>query len=258
MIDCTAKTKIRKKIGMKAHLSRWFSNAGMAMLFAALLLFVVPSAVLADSFDWTVVGGGSVSFAGGSNPLKGTGITVSAVSDVDTSATINILHGILRFTTGNLTGSNATQWFFDGNSSPTAITITGCIDNDADGGACDAQDTPVSLQGKITDAAVSKAVPGASFATALFDLTDVIDSASVCTALGAPVASCGPGSGGGNMLLQVAAGAIPPGGFSSIRALSGDAFSGASVPESGSRLLFPLALAALSIFYLLTRRLPGF
>jgi hypothetical protein len=240
---------------MKTHSSRWLSKAGVVS-FAALLLFIVPGVSLADSIDWTVVGGGNVSFAGGSsNPLKGTGITVSAVSDVDTSATINILHGILTFTTGNLTGSNATQWFFGGNSSPTAITITGCIDADSDGGACDAQDTPVSLQGKITDAAVSKSAPGASFATVLFDLSDVINSPSVCTALGAPVASCGPGTGGGNMLLQVAAGAVPPGAFSAIRALSGDVFSGPSVPEP-TTLLFA-AFSVLGIVWLAHRKKLG-
>jgi len=236
---------------MKTHSSRWHFKAGVVS-FAASLLFIIPGVSLADSIDWTVVGGGSVSFAGGSAPLKGTGITVSGVSDADTSATINILHGILTFTTGNLTGSNTTQWFFGANSSPTAITITGCIDADADGGACDAADTPVSLQGKITDAAVSKATPGASFATVLFDLSDVINSPSVCAALSAPAGSCGPGTGGGNMLLQVAAGAIPPGGFSAIRALSGDVFSGPSVPEP-TTLLFA-AFSVLGVAWLARRR----
>jgi hypothetical protein len=140
---------------------------------------------------------------------------------VDSSTSVNILHGILTFTTGNFTGSSSTQWFFGANSSSSAVTITGCIDTDSDGGACDAQDTAVSLHGKIDDAAVSKAAPGSSFATVLFDISDVINSPSVCAALGAPLASCGPGNGGGNMLLQVATTAIPPHGFSLSGLLAG-------------------------------------
>jgi hypothetical protein len=228
---------------------------GGLLCFAALLLFIVPSLSLADSIDWTVVGGGSVSFAGGSTPIKGTGVRVSGVSDVQSGLTLAILHGTLTFTTGNFTGSTSTQWFFGGNSSPTAFTITGCIDADHDGGSCDAADTPVSLQGKITDAAVSKAVPGSSFTTILFDLTDLIDSPSLCTALGAPVASCGPGSAGSDMLLQVADGATPGGGFSARRALGGDVFDGPAIPEPTTLLLS--VFSVLGIAWLTRRKTLG-
>jgi hypothetical protein len=236
---------------MKIHSSRWIFKAGVVS-FAASLLFLVPRVSLADSVDWMVVGGGSVSYAGGASPLHGTGITVTSVMDVQTTANVDILNGILTFTTGNFTGNTSTQWFFGANSSPTAITITGCIDNDNDGGACDAQDTPVSLHGKIDDAAVSKASVGASFATVLFDLSDVINSPSVCTALGASLASCGPGTGGGNMLLQLGSGVIPPNGFTATRVLSGDIFSGPSVPEP-TTLLFA-AFSVLGIAWLARRK----
>jgi hypothetical protein len=237
---------------MKAHSCDGPLKAGV-VVFAALLSFVVPSLSLADSINWTVVGNGGVSFAGGTtHPLKGTGIAADGVSDVQSGLTLDILHGVLTFTTGNFTGSTSTQWFFGGNSSPTAITITGCIDKDHDGGACDPQDTAVSLKGQIADATVTKAVPGASFATVLFDLSGVVDSPSVCAALGAPAASCGAEDGGGSVLLKVAAGATPPGGFSATKVLGGDVFDGPEVSEPTTLLLS--VFSALGIAWLARRK----
>jgi hypothetical protein len=110
----------------------------------------------------------------------------------------------------------------------------------------------VSLKGQITDATVSKAVPGASFATVLFDLSDVVDSPGVCTALGAPAASCGAEDGGGSVLLKVAAGTTPPGGFSAIRVLGEDVFDGPTVSEPTTLLLS--VFSALGIAWLALRK----
>lgn len=69
----------------------------------------------------------SISYAGGNNPLVAQDLNVSAVIGVGLPGNLIIVGGDLDFTTGNLTGSNATQWFFGSNPDLLAITLRGAI-----------------------------------------------------------------------------------------------------------------------------------
>jgi hypothetical protein len=72
--------------------------------------------------------GASISYAGGTNPLIGSNITVKSVIGVDTAANseveLVILDGLLNFTTGAFTGSSSNAWDFGPGGT---FTITGAI-----------------------------------------------------------------------------------------------------------------------------------
>ena len=60
-----------------------------ALLAAVLVLVLVPTAALADTFlDFGILAGaaGTISYTGGSAPLVGSGITVSNITGVNTPA----------------------------------------------------------------------------------------------------------------------------------------------------------------------------
>jgi PEP-CTERM motif len=107
-------------------------------LLLALAFARAPLSLLADTLDFNITGatsntlGGSISYAGGANPLVGTNIVVDTVTDVTTGVTYDLgdgpgtQPGVLSFTTGANTGG----WTFGAGGS---ISVTaGCIDSDRD------------------------------------------------------------------------------------------------------------------------------
>src|SRR5262249_14176980 len=88
---------------------------------------------------------GSISYAGGANPLKGSNISVDNVVGLNTPMNNNVLRNCisctLTFMTGNLSGSTPlTNWEF---ASGGTITLTGGIDLNNNGNATDGVDVPV-------------------------------------------------------------------------------------------------------------------
>jgi hypothetical protein len=96
------------------------------------LVMLAPGWALAESIiDYGMVSptAGTISYAGGSAPLVGSGIQVDNVVGLATPAnnfvTRNCLNCFLSFTTGNLLQADATGWKFGGGGS---ITISGTVD----------------------------------------------------------------------------------------------------------------------------------
>ena len=109
--------------------------AGLAVIAIAALVFV-SSPVLAASqihFDIDSETPGSISWAGGLNPLVGTDIEVDQVIGLGTpqlsGTAYNLIGGLLSFQTGGYVsytpGTNINQWEFAGGGS---LAITGSVD----------------------------------------------------------------------------------------------------------------------------------
>jgi len=114
------------------------------LLLVALAFALAPLSALADTLDFSIIAsssnaaGGSISYAGGANPLIGKNIVVDSVTDLTTGVTYDLGDSlapcttcVLNFTSGASTGG----WNFGAGGS---ITIAApCIDSDADNGdAC--------------------------------------------------------------------------------------------------------------------------
>lgn len=159
------------------------------LLLLALAFALAPLSVLADTLDFTInitnsnALGGTISYAGGANPLVGSNIVVDTVTDVTTGVTFDLGDGpgtgfgTLSFTTGASTGG----WNFGGGGS---ITISApCIDSDADNAdfcgvgddtlASGALGTNVFLKGVVDSASVN--VSGGTFHVAIVLATDQKD-----------------------------------------------------------------------------------
>lgn len=208
-------------------------KATMYLSVLALALALCAAPAMADStldFGVIVPTPGTISFAGGSNPLVGTNIQVDNVTGLPSGTTYNLIGGTLNFTTGGLTGTDSTHWFFGGGGTIT-ITAT-CIDTDMDGGSCDASDLTPSgplMSGSFTSADVSS--NGATFKVAISGFTDSKD-ASLLALFG-----LGPNTSfNGNFNIGFSATGLPPSAFTSTRVLSGDVINNV-VPEPASLLL---------------------
>lgn len=165
---------------------------------------------------------GSISYAGGANPLVGTNIEVDNVVKLIAVATgvdmRNCISCTLNFTTGNFVSSTATSWTFGGGGT---ISIVGGVDLTNDGDANDAGDIPVGttlLSGSF------QAVPSGPTVLSLGGTNRIAGAAFLDTKhpdltafYGMPD---GPYSGFFNLSFQ--ASGTPPGGFSSIQVFSGD------------------------------------
>ena len=110
-------------------------------------LLSAPSTTWAVFLDFNMntshPAGASISYAGGATPLVASSLGVDDVTGVETPAndgvTRNLINGLLNFTTGNFTGSDANSWFFGPGGS---FTVTGGVDLNNDGDALDPQDVP--------------------------------------------------------------------------------------------------------------------
>jgi hypothetical protein len=83
-------------------------------------LSLASTAAFADTLSWSISATGSLAYAGLTSPLVGTNIGVTSVTDTTTNTTLNIVSGILSFTSG--ASSGPWSWGAGGN-----LTLSGCI-----------------------------------------------------------------------------------------------------------------------------------
>jgi len=102
------------------------------MIFAlavGLALVEAPQLRAQPSLDFGVVAPatGSISYAGGTNPLVGTAIKVAQVGGINGTSNTNVLPitgGLLNFNTGTSSGTGVWQWT---GTSGNSFTITGSV-----------------------------------------------------------------------------------------------------------------------------------
>lgn len=98
-------------------------------LIAVLVVLLAPVAAHASGIlDFSVPGGGSVSYAGGSSSLYGTSIAIDLVcgegTPLNDGVCLTISNGKLSFVTGGFSGFDSTAWYFNGGGS---ILVNGTI-----------------------------------------------------------------------------------------------------------------------------------
>lgn len=186
---------------------------------------------------------GTISYAGGSAPLVGSGISVDNVVGLDTPSNDgvlrNIIGGVLNFTSGAFASSTPISWDFGSGGS---ITVNGGVDLN-NNGSLDAGDIPAGtllLSGSFTSVDVLSV--GSIFKVDLSAFTDVKDDA-LTAFYGTPDSVYD-----GALNLQFTTSAASPGAFTSGVVLSGDITNTISVPEPGSAamLLAPVAAGVIS------------
>lgn len=227
----------------------------MRKLFLAVVLGVgLAGAAFADpmqpiQIDFGIVSptGGSISFAGGVNPLVGTNITVDLLVGLNTPLNsgprFNCIGCLLNFTSGALEGSTATTWDFGGGPN-SGITIVGGIDVNGNG-ILDAGDIPantVLLTGNFGNVSVKK-FPGSPFKIAGAAFLDTKDN-KLEALFGLPDL---PGWLG-NFNISFDATGAPPNGFASTHVFSGDVLNTLPVPpvpEPATLLLLGTGLLGL-------------
>jgi len=197
---------------------------GLSAVGVALLTLLVGVAAATPALDFNVSPNpGSISFAGGANPLVGAGITVSVVDGISTPLNNGAVEAcvgcILSFTTGNLTGSDATDWFFGGGGS---ISITGAVPGAGAAGP------NLLFGGSFGSAKVTNLGGVFQVAIAVFGDNKDKSLAAFYGLLG------GPGvPWAGNLNISFNAAGVPPGMFNSTQVLSGDVVN-SPVPEPAS------------------------
>ncbi len=202
-----------------------------------------PAKAALLDFDMAAPTSGSISYAGGTAPLIGTGISVDTVVGIDTSANDGLVRNLfgttLAFTTGSSSGSNATSWFFSPGGS---LTLIGGVDLNGDGDVRDSGDIPLGttlLTGSFTNApAVFSIFGDFKIVGASFD-----DTKNEKLAEFYGLSSDGFGSGWtGGMNLSFLAKGSPGHHFRSSVLGSGDVINIPirTVPEPASMLLFGL------------------
>jgi hypothetical protein len=214
-------------------------------ILALLALVGMTSTVQAQlAVDFTVPAlnlGASVSYAGGANPLVGTGIRISEVTGLGTplNNTVSqaVTSGVLNLTSGNFGGSSGPgDWQF-GVGPANGITITGAVP-----GAGIPSSTTL-LQGTILSATVTAG--GGNFKVAVDAFINTLNS-TLASYYGVPTDAAG------NFNIGFFAPGSAPNGFSSTIVSSGDVIS-AAVPAPGFLVLL-CSGSAVSLFGYAWRR----
>jgi len=214
----------------------------MSVALGIAALFVVRSQAHAVSMlDFGVIAPttGSISYAGGMNPLVGTNIQVDNIVGLPGGTTLTCVGCVLNFTTGNLTGTTGTTWDFGGGPA-TSITVTGtAVDSLNNVIASGALLTGGFGMATVTNFANTFKIAGASF-------TDVKDP-NLLAFFGLPTGI----PYNGNFNISFMGTGTPPGAFASSTVLSGDIVN-TPTPEPGTMLLLGSGLAGFG--YLARRR----
>jgi len=121
-------------------------------LITALAFMLAPAAAFADQIiDFTATVGGTISYAGGANPLLGQSIPIASVFGSSNGITLVITNGFLNFQTGPFDpASDPDHWDFSGGPN-SFITITGCISGVTQPGPCGPTDSSILLSGTWND-----------------------------------------------------------------------------------------------------------
>ena len=215
---------------------------------AALSASVFSATTNAASLDFNISApnSGSISFAGGSTALVGTGIQVSNVVGLGTAANpgvaLNCIDCVLNFETGNLSGALGNQWSFDGGG---WITVNGSLDTTGDGYAdIINQDLLTGVFNMASNVSFDAGVFVFNIAAGTFADTKNPD---LLAYYGLPDVGY---MGGMNVSFTTTAGVTPNVGdaFSSTQVLSGDVFN-APVPLPAAVWMLGGGLLALTGFY---------
>ena len=222
----------------------------------ALSLAFSSQAYAAGMLDFGVIAPttGSISYAGGANPLVGSNIEVDNITGLGTPLNAGVagqrdcIGCLLNFTTGNLISTTANSWTFGPGGT---ITIVGGIDLN-DNMVLDGTDIPAGttlLSGSFIGSVTVTAFPG-GFRVAGAGFTDVKD-ADLAAFYGLPGGDGVSYMGGFN--LSFMSGALPPNGFTSSEVFSGDIVN-QQVDLPSSLLLLGSGLVGFAYLSARTRR----